>query len=98
MAEEKVICETPTPGKKSTRIDKWKYEAVRRAILKSVPKNKTGIVFKTLPDQVELHLKPEEKAKLGSVGWYTTCVKLDLEVKGKIQRVVGRSPQRLIRT
>lgn len=30
MPQEKVICHTPTPGKKPTRIDCWKYEAVRR--------------------------------------------------------------------
>ena len=97
MSDQKVICETPTPGKKPTRIDKWKYDAVRRAILKAVPKNKTGMEFKTLSTQVENYLKPEEKAKLGSIGWYTTCVKLDLEVKGEIQRVPGTTPQRLVR-
>ena len=26
MDEERVVCETPTPGKKLTRIHKWKYD------------------------------------------------------------------------
>jgi len=39
----KVICRTPTPGKKSIRIDKWKYDAVRAAILETVPKGDKGI-------------------------------------------------------
>lgn len=98
MPEEKVICKTPTPGKKPTRIEKWKYEAVRRAILKAVPKGGDGIMFKELPARVENLLSNREKATLGSIGWYTTCVKLDMEVKGEIMRISGSTPQRLVRT
>ena len=97
MSKEKVVCETPTLGKKPTRIDKWKYEAVRRAILKAVPKDGEGLMFKELPRQVEGLLTLEEKERLGSIGWYTTCVKLDMEVKGEIKRLKKVTPQRLIR-
>ena len=31
----------------------------------------------------------------GSVGWYVTSVKLDLEARGVLERIDGRSPQRL---
>ncbi len=37
-SSDKVVCETPTPGKQPTRIDRWKYDAVRRAILKVTPR------------------------------------------------------------
>ena len=34
MAEERVECRTPNPGKPGiTRIPKWKFDAVRAAIL-----------------------------------------------------------------
>ena len=94
--EEKVLCETPTIGKQATRIHKWKYEAVRRAILTAVA-DKDGVLFKDLPGKVECLLTAKEKKELGSVSWYTTCVKLDLEVKGEIMRKPGTSPQRLFK-
>jgi len=97
MQEQKVKCETPTPGKKPTNVPKWKYDAVRKAILKSVPKHGEGVLFKDLPAIVNDLLSREDKARLGSVSWHTTCVKLDMEVKGDIKRVPGSSPQRLLR-
>jgi hypothetical protein len=95
---EKVLCQTPTPGKKPTRIDAWKYTTVRDAILSSLPSDKPGVVFMELPALVETQLSHDSKARLGSVGWYTTTVKLDLEVKGEIVRIPGSKPQRLIKT
>lgn len=97
MEKEMVACETPTPGKKPTNIPRWKYEAVQRAILKAVPSKGKGILFKELPDIVGTYLQQDEKEKLGSITWHTTCVKLDMEVKGEISRVSGVSPQRLLR-
>lgn len=96
--EERVVCETPTPGKRPTRIPRWKYELVRRAILESVPVDDCGIAFKELPAAVSGRLAPEERERLGSVSWYTTVVKLDLEVRGDLRRLAGSRPQRLIRT
>ncbi len=95
--EARVACSTPTPGKQGTRIAKWKYDAVRRAILDSIPRQGEGLPFKDLPRAVADHLRADEKARLGSLGWYTTVVKLDLEVKKEIQRVAGARPQRLLR-
>lgn len=95
--EEKVLCETPTPGKKPTRIDKWKYDVLREAILKVVPKEEPGMLFKELPQWIEGVLNEDDRQKLGSLMWYTTTVKLDMEVKGELIKVKGQSPQRLIR-
>lgn len=95
--QERVVCETPTPGKRPTRIPRWKYELVRRAILEAVPADGGGMAFKELPDQVARRLSAEDRSGLGSVSWYTTVVKLDLEVKGELRRVDGSRPQRLVR-
>jgi hypothetical protein len=94
-SEDKVTCHTPTPGKKSTRIDRWKYDVVRSAILAVVPADEQGVEFSHLSDLVEEQLSPGDLEKLGSVSWYTTTVKLDLEVKGEIERIPGSNPQRL---
>lgn len=95
--ENKVLCETPTPGKKPTRIDQWKYDCVRSAIRKSLPEQGNGLLFKELPDRVKMNLSEENLSELGSVTWYTTTVKLDMEVKGEIYRVPRSNPQRLLK-
>jgi hypothetical protein len=51
--EPKVLCKTPTPNKKGTRILKWKYDLIRSAILKVVPQDKVGILFNDLPKWVK---------------------------------------------
>ena len=97
MIEEKVTCQTPTPGKKSTRIARWKYAAVREAILDSLSHPSEGVLFKDLAGLVGERLSPEIKRNLGSLGWYTTTVKLDLEVKGEIRRLKNSGPQRRVK-
>ena len=94
---EKVVCETPTPGKQPTRIDRWKYNLVRKAILRAVPKRGDGVEFRELPSLVEARLSAEDLKNLGSVSWYVTTVKLDLEVRDQIRRIAGVKPQRLLR-
>lgn len=95
--EERVVCETPTPGKRPTRIPAWKYDLLRRAILDVVPVDGGGLAFKELPAAVSRRLSADERRRLGSVSWYTTVVKLDLEVKGELRRLDGSRPQRLVR-
>lgn len=95
---EKVVCETPTPGKKPTRIDRWKYDLIREAILDIVPAGGDGFLFKELPQAVRERLIPDDLDRLGSVTWYTTSVKLDMEVKGELKRVKRASPQRLLKS
>lgn len=93
--ETKVLCLTPTPGKQGTRIAQWKYDTLRRAIRKAVPKNKTGVEFRKLPELVRPFLADDELKKLGSLTWYAVTVKLHLEVIGEIERVPGAKPQRI---
>ncbi len=93
----KVVCETPTAGKQGTRIAKWKYDAVRTAIRKAVPKSKDGVEFQHLASMVKQFVSPEDRDQVGLVSWYTTAVKLDMEVRGEIDRVPGSKPQRIRR-
>ncbi len=87
----------PDPEKAGVRIERWKYEAVKAAILQVVPENEPGLPFKSLPGEVRSVLSPEDLANLGSVSWYTTTVKLDLEARGLVARIEGARPQRLVR-
>lgn len=94
---DKVVCATPTPGKQPTRIDRWKYDVVREQILAIVDERPEGVLFKQLPQLVQQRISPADRDKLGSLMWYVTTVKLDLEVRGEIERVAKSSPQLLRR-
>ena len=94
--EQRVQTRHPEPTKSMPAIDRWKYEAVRRAILAAVPKKGEGLPFKQLPGKVRELLPADALANLGSVSWYTTTVKLDLEARGELERVPGSRPQRLL--
>lgn len=95
--ETKVVCATPTPGKQPTAIAKWKYDLVRDAIRKCVSKSKDGIAFKELPDLVAEVLSADDRARLGSVSWHTTTVKLHMETIGELERLKDAVPQRVRR-
>ena len=95
---DRVLCQTPTPGKTGTRIARWKYDVMRRAVLAALPADGPGIPFAELPALVEQALDRDTRERPGSISWYTTTVKLDLEVRGEIERVVGSHPQRLRRS
>jgi hypothetical protein len=96
-ALDKVECRTPTPGKQPKRIDRWKFDAVRRAILAVLPRTGGGVLFTDVTDLVKAELTADELAGLGAPMWYVTTVKLELEVRGEIQRVKDSTPQRLLR-
>ena len=96
---DRITCRTPAKGREgTTAIPRWKYDCVRRAILETLEESETGWVhFKDLNAAVKDHLTTNQLAKLGSVGWHVTTVKLNMEVEGEILRVEGAKPQRLIR-
>ncbi len=98
-AEDRVTCNTPTPRKKGfTRIPRWKYEALRRAIHNVVVSaGRRGATLDELIEEAPRFLSEDEKAELGSVPWHVTTVKLDLEVKGELARLDGATPLRHVR-
>ena len=93
--QEKVPCRTPAEGRDGvTNIPKWKFDAVRAAIL-DICQDET--IFIDLFDLVATRLSEDERARLGSINWHVTTVKLELEVRGEIARVPGARPQKVIR-
>lgn len=86
--DEKVLTLHPA-GKQGVRISRVKYETMRTAILDCL--NGMGEV-----DFQELMRKVEEQVAGtfdGSVPWYFTTVKLDLEARGEIQPVRNKKGQ-----
>lgn len=90
MAKDKILTLHPA-GKQGVNIDREKYEQMRDEILAAL---------KAEPEQTFSGLNEVVGARLdgrfdGSIGWYYTTVKLDLEARGIIERVPKSSPQRL---
>ena len=89
--KETMFTQTVTPGKKGVRVNKAKYEIIQKCILEVLGRY-GEIAFQNLPAKVRTVLvEPFD----GSIGWYTTTVKLDMERRGIIERIPGAKPQRL---
>lgn len=74
-----------------------RYRPMRRAILKVVPRRGEGIIWTELPEKVAPLLPKEQFAEMKTVKWYATVVRLDLEARGLIERVLKTTPIRLRR-
>jgi hypothetical protein len=86
----KDMIHTLHPDKKQgVNISRDKYEIIRDAILSALQKQ-NEISFMNLSRAVEKQVNGNFK---GSVTWYVTTVKLDLEARGVIKRVPNSRPQ-----
>jgi hypothetical protein len=88
--EEKILTLHPQ-GKSGVNISKAKYDTISRAIQDSL-RTHQSMTFKEVTEEVRSKL---EGSFDGSVSWYVTTVKLDLEARGVIERIPNKSPQRL---
>jgi hypothetical protein len=75
--------------KQGVKISKEKYEIIRKAIL-CVLQTQKEITFMNLSKAVEKEVNGNFE---GSVTWYVTTVKLDLEARGQVKRVPNSRPQ-----
>jgi hypothetical protein len=75
--------------KQGVSISREKYEIIRKAILSTLRAQKE-ITFMNLSRAVEKQVNGNFE---GSVTWYVTTVKLDLEARGEIKRVPKSRPQ-----
>ena len=87
---EKILTLHPQ-GKKGVNISKAKYDQMMEFILTSI-KEKEVITFSDLGD---LAVEKLEGKFDGSIMWYFTSVKLDLEARGIIKRIPKTSPHQL---
>jgi dihydroneopterin aldolase len=78
-------------GKTGVRIDLEKYETIRKTII-AILKRKKKVTFEDLADDVVSKLNNRFE---GSILWYYTTVKLDLEARKIIRRVPGSRPQQI---
>ena len=86
----KDLVKTLHPEKKQgVNISREKYEMIRKAIMSELRSNKE-MTFMKLSRAVEKEVRGKF---VGSVMWYVTTVKLDLESRGEVKRVQNSRPQ-----
>jgi hypothetical protein len=78
-------------GKKGVNILKSRYDVMKEAIV-SISTREKQITLVDLGKQVETELGGTFD---GKIGWYLMAVKLDLEARGIITKVPGKTPQTL---
>jgi Family of unknown function (DUF6958) len=88
---ERILTLHPDPQKEGVNIDTGKYEVIKAAILEVVGAA-PEVTFGDLTSAVRRLLGDTFP---GSVSWYVTTVKLDLEARGLIERVPDKKPQHL---
>jgi len=96
--DQKIECHTPNPDRQgTTRIAKWKYDLLHSAILAALDgSGDDGLTLAELKDAVRDRIDPDDRNRLGSLGWHLTTVKLNMEVSGEIGRVKNSAPQRVV--
>ena len=75
--------------RQGVNISREKYEIIRKAILSTLRAQKE-MTFMKLSNAVERQVGNKFE---GSVMWYVTTVKLDLEARGEVKRVPHSRPQ-----
>ena len=96
---DKITCRTPSADKPgTTAIPRWKFEACERAVREALEASDEPMgsmaLMRAACERLEAGLSPEELERLGSPSWHATTVRLEMEVRGEIERVSDK-PVRL---
>ena len=73
------------PGK-SNRVDGVKYEAMKKAILATMPAGEPGVKIAEASSAARARLPEDVFPGGATAGWWFKCVQLDLEARGIISR------------
>ena len=89
MSDKIEIQNVNTPGKTS-RVDREKYEEIRRCLLAILPKSSPGLTHKEIVAQSKRHACDQLFPNGEKLGWWTKTVQLDLEAKDVLVREAGQ--------
>lgn len=89
--EQRKVTLHPEEGKSGVNISQEKYDLMREAIVDTL-RQESPMTFQNLRTAVENKLEGRFE---GSISWYYTTVKLDLEARSIVKRVGKGSPQYL---
>ena len=78
-------------GKQRVNISRAKYDMVHQAILRAI-RSQGSLIFQSLVSLIDYKLRNRFE---GSVSWYVTTVKLDLEARDEIEHYMENGEQQL---
>lgn len=91
---EKITVENVNTLGRTTRVNAFKYSAMRKALLSILPCEKPGLT-KAEMGQAVLPFLPDDLFPNGEKAmWWVKCVQLDLETKGVVKRYIDKKPTR----
>lgn len=86
---DRTPCRTPT-GTSATNLPTWKFDACRAAILSVLAEGETQA--REIAALAGGQLSDADRDALGKLGWHVMAVRLEMEVRGEIARIDGRTP------
>lgn len=86
---EVVEVRTPNVANRTSRVNAVKYEAMRKVLLRVMPKRPPGITQAEMMAAVRMVAQPETFPGT-TYQWWAKTVQLDLEVRGELTRVLGK--------
>jgi len=84
-------------GRANGRIPLKRYNAMKRALLKVIPRRSDGVAYAQLKQLAPRHLPAWWHDEGWSVAWHIAVVKLDLEARGELERVPAKRPMHVRR-
>ena len=86
---DRILTLHPDRRKRGINIEKDKYQVIKSAILDKLAQQQE-MKFMELTQSIERDLKESFD---GSISWYVTTIKLDLEARNEIERIPDTQPQ-----
>lgn len=85
-ADGKVTVENVNHPGHTSRVDATKYQAMRKVLLKVLPKQTPGLTQTEMKNAIQPHLPQDLWPGGAKSGWWMKSVQLDLEAKGLVKR------------
>ncbi|MCB9893632.1 MAG: hypothetical protein H6839_04210 [Planctomycetes bacterium] len=82
---EKIV-ECRSPRGRTTRMERWYYEAIRKALLEILPESGVCAELYELHLRVRDHLDVVTRDSIESLAWHVAWVRLDLDAEGVMAR------------
>jgi hypothetical protein len=79
IQEERITVHNPISPNHVTTVDAQKYLAMKKALLKVLPKKAPGFTQSQMLDAILPHLPDSHFPGGDKAGWWMKCVQLDLE-------------------
>jgi hypothetical protein len=93
MPEDKIEIENIASPGRTTRVDRAKYLAMRKALLAVLPDQPPGLKVADAKQALLPHLPDALFPRGETAGWWLKAVQLDLEAKGIIRRAPDKPVQ-----